>query len=90
MMSWARLARARIVAEVPPEHSGEFWNGSDTDKRRVLSAFTDAGARAVVAQTIPQGVDETGWRPLGQTGYAVMWLSGQTASTDRAITHPPR
>jgi hypothetical protein len=80
MMSFARLLRVQIVAEVPPEHAAAFWAGSREVRDQVLAAFARSGARAVVAQTVPPGTDASGWLPLGSTGYAVNWLDRDVAT----------
>ena len=48
-MIWARLARVRIVAQIPPEDSNDFWRASDPRaKAEVYDAFARAGAKAVI------------------------------------------
>jgi len=72
---WARLARARIVAEIFPGGEDQFWSAPDSVQARVLRTFADAGADMVVAATVPVGVLPPGWRPVGATGYLAYVLT---------------
>ncbi len=58
---WARLARVRIVAEMPGRYADSFWQGSTETRLRVLNAFGEAGVRAIVAENVPQDADKQGW-----------------------------
>jgi hypothetical protein len=71
---WARLARLRIIAEVGPEETGQFWSASAAVRDEVLAAFAAAGAEAVVSE--PAGVDVAaeGWEPIAGTGYLLKRL----------------
>ncbi|MEX2150357.1 MAG: hypothetical protein WD793_09070 [Steroidobacteraceae bacterium] len=71
---WARLARLRIIAEVRPEESGEFWSASAAVRTEVLAAFAAAGAEAVVAEPAGMDVEAEGWEPIAATGYLVKRL----------------
>jgi hypothetical protein len=70
MTAWARLARVRIIAEVPPESSDAFWNGGAARQSEVLEAFARVGARAVVAFRRPAASHASAWRDLGDTPYS--------------------
>jgi hypothetical protein len=72
--AWARLARARIVAEIFPDGEGAFWTAPDSVKARVLQTFAAAGADIVVATAAPAGAVSSGWRPIGETGYFAYFL----------------
>lgn len=79
--SWPRLARVRVVAEVPrrtfgvagPEtgEAGRFWAADEETKARLLEAFGAAGARAVVADDGPEYSSAEGWQRLGSTRFRV-------------------
>lgn len=71
---WARLARVRIVAEIPPQHAREFWSADPDRRSDALGTFADAGAVAVVADTVPEALVARGWQTIGDTGYAVYFL----------------
>jgi hypothetical protein len=47
---WARMARVRIVAEVPAEGAMEFWSMDTASRAVVMQLFRDMGAKAVVAR----------------------------------------
>jgi len=47
---WARMARVRVVAEVPAEGAIEFWSMDPASRAVVMQLFRDVGARAVVAK----------------------------------------
>jgi hypothetical protein len=45
---WARLAKARIVAEIQGEDVEKFWSADDLVKARVIEAFARTGAKILV------------------------------------------
>ena len=75
---WARLARARIIAEVPDVD--RFWSATPENRRECLDRFRTAGARAVVTFRARPAEDEAkasyheGWQPLGATHYNILQL----------------
>jgi hypothetical protein len=73
---WARLARVRIVAQVPPEDASDLWRASDPRvKAEVYDAFARAGAMAVVAEEAPPSEGFADWQRVGGTRYYVHFLS---------------
>jgi hypothetical protein len=58
---WARLARVRLVAEVPSRAADDFWTSGRERRRALLDAFRRAGAVAVVAPNATPGLDSLGW-----------------------------
>ena len=68
---WARLARVKIVAEVPPSDLVSFAASADAAAAAV-DAFTRTKARFVLAEKIPAAMD--GWRALEGTPYWVREL----------------
>jgi hypothetical protein len=83
---WARLAGARVVAEVRPLATPDvdiFWAADAVRSARAMDAFARAGAVAVVADTVPDLARHPDWRPLGSTGYAVRLLTPRTATRAR-------
>jgi hypothetical protein len=80
---WARLARVRIVAEVPLDYErkddvfrtlrlvctqlGVFWRADEDTKKRVLDSFAGVGARYVVSNFVPPWANTTGWHRLTTT-----------------------
>lgn len=73
---WARLAGARVVAEITPEENLDFWAGSPALKAAVLEQFRRAGVVAVVANQVPPWANTVGWTSLGNNGYWINSFSG--------------
>jgi hypothetical protein len=72
---WARLARVGIIAEVQKSAVDSYWRATPEAQEEVLRAFAAAGAKAVVAHTLPgQAPLPAGWRQLGNTSYSAMLL----------------
>jgi hypothetical protein len=69
---WARLARVRIVADVPNETS--FWSKSPEVQQVVLRLLARTGAQLVVAPWIPVSAHARGWRLAGDTNYGLLDL----------------
>ncbi len=65
---WARLARVRIVASIPPAGADYFWASGEAVRRQSLDHFARAGARAVVAEHVPAWAPTTDWRRLLERG----------------------
>lgn len=73
---WARLARLRIVAEVPAGHEDEFWVAANPATLSAVAASLRAtGAKALVATAMPAGASRVSWKQLGSTGYYIYPLS---------------
>lgn len=68
---WARLARVKIVAEMPEERADKFWLGDSPFQQSVLKAFASSGAKAVVAENVPGYADLDGWKQVGQSSYFI-------------------
>jgi hypothetical protein len=62
---WARMARVKIVAEMPGTGAQDFWFADDVTKSQIIETFANAGVKAIVADTVPRGVSTTGWQKLG-------------------------
>jgi hypothetical protein len=71
---WARLARLRIVADMPSQHAARFWGADGERQWAVLRAFAATGATAVVSQSAPREGIPPGWIRVGDTGYLVYRL----------------
>ena len=66
---WARLARVRIIAELP-RNPGRFWDASAEERARVLGLFEKAGAKAVYAVNAPAWCTAAGWHALDDANRA--------------------
>jgi len=77
-VKWARLARARIVAEVYTDAfapRGYFWRLSTVSQASALRAFREAGAQFAVASDLPSGMNfPAGWERAGNTKYILYRL----------------
>lgn len=72
---WARLARVRIVAEIPEseadaefQEAHKFWAADDFVKSQVMQTFARTGAKVIVAR-VPRNASTTGWQSIANTGY---------------------
>ncbi len=72
---WARLARVKIVAEIPDE--GVLWQMKPEDVRRVITTLARSGAKVAVAREVPSG-QRPNWIAIGNTGYFA-WVLTKTA-----------
>lgn len=80
---WARLARVRIVAEIPfdvwdpalrtPDISDVdiFWAASAEEKAAVMRKFAETGAKVAIARDVPLGPAGSGWQNIVGTPYSV-------------------
>ena len=62
-----------------------FWAADPSLKDGVMDAFARTGARAVVTDHVPAGVDGRGWLPLASTGFSVHFLDRGTATPAKGI-----
>ncbi|MGH9941200.1 MAG: ArnT family glycosyltransferase [Pyrinomonadaceae bacterium] len=75
MTAWARLARARIVAEIPPRDSADFWAADEPTRARVIESLAGTGAKVIITEDLPPGVAPEGWQRLGGLKHHVRALS---------------
>jgi hypothetical protein len=68
---WARLARVQIAAEILEADADDFWRGDETLRQSVLHAFADTGAKAVIAEYVPDDAQLTDWHQVGNTNYYI-------------------
>jgi hypothetical protein len=74
VVHWARLARLRVVAEMPNTETDEFFAIPDSRRREAFEAFARAGAQALIATSVPADKTLPGWERLGNTNYYVLEL----------------
>ncbi len=75
--SWPRLARVRVVAEIPerPEDEAKkFWSADEVTRSQAIAALSGTGARVVVAENAPSWAKLEGWQRLGNTNYLIYVL----------------
>jgi hypothetical protein len=71
---WARLARVQIVAEMLSSQADPFWMGNPALQSEVIQAFANTGARAIVAEDVPNYASLVGWHQVGDSDYYVYLL----------------
>jgi hypothetical protein len=71
VMDWARLARVRVVSEIPwtPDPQRQFWNAPSARRAEALQALRETGARIAVASGVPAGADTEGWTQLSASRF---------------------
>jgi hypothetical protein len=79
---WARLARVRIVAEMPEDEAKEFWTGSETLRQSVLGAFAGSGVIAVVAEYVPENAQTDGWHRVEDSNLFIYRLKAKAKQND--------
>ena len=78
---WARLAKVQIIADIgtgplflPKPDVDLFWHASPDVKRKVIEAFANTGAKAIVANRIPFGHSDPEWQRIGDTDHFIYVL----------------
>jgi hypothetical protein len=66
---WARLAKVRIVAEIPDEKAKDFWEARSETKLKVIETFGKTGAKAVVTGLMQGHTPSVGWKRIGNSKY---------------------
>jgi len=87
-LSWPRLARAHVVAEVPMDSVDAFWNAPPDTQQRVFEAMRRAGATAVVGTVPAQCNSVPGWKKIPGTNSSYRFLSRETAATPFRASAP--
>ncbi len=67
---WARLGGFTVLAELSHKEALRLWSASPTERTRLWTACRLAGARAVVCNVLPEGIE--GWRRVSGTSFAVL------------------
>jgi hypothetical protein len=72
---WARLARLRVMANVPDEararESDKFWRSTPRVQNEVIRLLKTSGADAIVAGPVPTWAPTEGWSPVSGTDYFI-------------------
>lgn len=71
---WARLARVQIAAEMLGWQADALWLGDPAFQREVLDVFASTGARAIVAEHVPNYANVSGWHQVGDSNYYIYLL----------------
>lgn len=71
---WARLAGVKIVSEMLETDASDFWEGNNSLQQSVLQAFASTGAKAVVAEYVPDYAQLKDWQRVGDSNYYIYVL----------------
>jgi hypothetical protein len=71
---WARLARVRIVAEMLDADADPFWTGGPALQKEVIQAFTQAGGKAIIAESVPAYASLEGWHQVEDSNYFIFLI----------------
>jgi hypothetical protein len=66
---WARLARVRIIAEIPSHDAEKFWTAAPPVQAYIIQIFADTGATVIVAEEAPDSAIQAGWQRIGTTSH---------------------
>lgn len=66
---WARLARVKIIAEIPSSRVVDFWAADSLVRSQVIERFASTGARVIVAKNLPSLASAYDWQRIGNTGH---------------------
>jgi hypothetical protein len=66
---WARLARVKIVAEIPSSHVADFWEADSSVRSQAIEAFVTTGAKVIVTRRVPNPASTHDWQRIGNTGH---------------------
>lgn len=94
---WGRLARVRIIAEItsgsieaPTGDVERFWRGDVSTRARIIRLFAATGAKAIIANRVPPDAATVGWQRIGDTGYYVYVLAGQSSAASPGLSSTNR
>ncbi len=68
---WARLARVKIVSEMLETDAVEYWASDNILQQSVLQAFAGTGAKAVIAEYVPDYAQLKDWHRVGDSNYYI-------------------
>ena len=84
---WARLAKLKIVAEIPATSEKDFWTAAPATQEQVLQALDSTGARALVVTQLPVSDSKLDWKPIGDTGFSLVFLSPAKVTKNSNFGH---
>jgi len=85
---WARLARLKIVAEIPGIEEKAFWEASPSTQSEVTRALAGTGAKALISTQPPMDGSKLPWQPIGSTGFYLVFLSQVGQQAQRPTSCP--
>jgi hypothetical protein len=72
---FARLARLRIIAEIPDDQAELFWLADSATRSAVIDAIRKTGAKAIIAEWVSLGATLDGWQRIGNSRHFVYLLT---------------
>jgi hypothetical protein len=67
---WARLARLRVIAEIPADEAADFWAAPPAVRSAIYERLDENKVVAIVARGIPSQAAVKPWRKLADNFYA--------------------
>jgi hypothetical protein len=71
---FARLARLRIIAEIPDDQAKSFWLADPATRSAVIEAIKKTGAKAIIADWVTPGASLDGWQRIGNSRHFIYSL----------------
>jgi hypothetical protein len=73
---FARLARLRIIVEIPDASMEQFWRADELTRDAVIEAIRKTGAKAIIADWVSPGasVEGWGWQRIGNSQHFIYRL----------------
>jgi len=79
---WARLARVKIIAEIPVDAVDAYWRAGSRTRAQIARLLAAAGAEVLVAspRVLPSSLSADdlaalGWRRIGRTEFHALFLA---------------
>jgi hypothetical protein len=71
---FARLARLRIIAEIPDDQAESFWLADPATRSAAVEAIRKTGAKAIIAEWVAPGASVNGWQRIGNSRHFIYSL----------------
>ena len=68
---FARLARLRIIAEIPDDQAESFWLADPATRSAAVEAIRKTGAKAIIAEWVAPGAAVNGWQRIGNSQHFI-------------------
>jgi hypothetical protein len=72
---FARLARLRIIVEIPEVHAEQFWYADSLTQGAVIEAIRKTGAKGIIAERVAPGASLDGWQRIGISRHFLYLLT---------------
>lgn len=71
---YARLAKVKIISELPVEEEKIFWASDSSKKEEIFTKLKDLGAKLVLCEKGPSTAPNEGWQKVENTTYYYHYL----------------